>query len=84
MSEDALQTPQALQALQAAAEEYERAAREAELVVYHLRIAAEHFRERDVPRGCAHAFAAYGHLLTTKEVVDHQAIAHAAKSLGPG
>jgi hypothetical protein len=33
-----------------------------------------------VPRGCAHAFAAYGHLLNLSKIVDNQAIAHASKS----
>jgi hypothetical protein len=54
------------------------------MIARHLRVAADHFRARDVPGGCAHAFAAYGHLLTTKDVLDHWAIAHAAKSRAPG
>ena len=37
----------------AAAEKLERAAA-------HCRIAAKHYLDRDVPRGCAHAFAALG------------------------
>lgn len=68
---------------QVAADEYERAAREAELLVHHLRVAAQRFREHDVPRGCAHAFASYGYLLNTKDLLEQLARVHASKSLGP-
>ncbi|MDJ0790139.1 MAG: hypothetical protein QNK05_25375 [Myxococcota bacterium] len=37
-----------------AAEEFRRAAA-------HLDVAAKHFERNDIPRGCAHAFAAQGH-----------------------
>jgi hypothetical protein len=65
------------------AAEFERAARELELAVHHLRVAAQRFRDKDVPRGCAHAFAAQGHLLTTQEIVNQRAIVHASKAVGP-
>jgi hypothetical protein len=68
---------------QAAAEEYDRAAREAELLVHHLRVPAQRFREHDVPRGCAHAFASYGYLLNTQDLLDQLAREHASKSVGP-
>jgi len=55
-------------------------ARQADLIAQHLEIVDRHCRERDVPRGCAHAFAAYGHLPTLSKILDQQAIAHASKS----
>jgi hypothetical protein len=33
-----------------------------------------------VPRGCAHAFAAYGHIRTGQMLIDENAIVHAAKA----
>ena len=69
------------EALAAAAEEFEQAARDLDLAVQHLRTAARHFRERNVPRGCAHAFAAQGHVNVAQGHIDHRAIVHAEKSV---
>jgi len=49
----------------------------------HAVVAARHFRESDVPRGCAHAFALEGHLRrATDEIADLSKL-HAERSL-PG
>ena len=56
-----------------AAEQLERAAA-------HCRIAARHFSERNVPRGCAHAFAALGDVELAREAIAKNAKLHASKS----
>ena len=66
--------------LQAAAKEFEQAAQELELAAQHLRTAAQHFRSREIPRGCAHAFAAHGHIHTAQTHLDHRAVVHASQS----
>ncbi len=53
----------AAEARAAAAATYERAAEEFDAAA-HLRHTARLFREGEVPRGCAHAFAALGHIRT--------------------
>ncbi len=44
----------------------------------HCRTAARHFREREVPRGCAHALAAEGDLAIAREQLTAVARAHAS------
>jgi len=64
----------------AAAEKLERAAA-------HCRIAAKHYLDRDVPRGCAHAFAALGDIASASDAIDANARLHAGKAridLDPG
>lgn len=68
-------------AYETAAAEFEEAARELELAVQHLRTTARHFREHNVPRACAHAFAVYGHMLKAQQRMEESAIAHADKSI---
>ena len=57
----------------AAAEKLERAAA-------HCRIAAKHYTERNVPAGCAHAFAALGDIALAHEAIDENAKLHAGKA----
>ena len=45
-------------ALEATARLYDEAATELEHALGHCRVAAEHFRNHEVPRGAAHAWAA--------------------------
>jgi hypothetical protein len=66
--------------LLATAERYEDSARELDEAAAHLRVAAGHFRERDVARGCAHAFAAYGHLHVAQRQIDEHAVEHRLKA----
>jgi hypothetical protein len=66
--------------LEVAAERCEFVAQELERAALHLRTSAKHFREREVPRACAHLFAAQGHMLETQTVVNERAVVHAAKS----
>lgn len=56
----------------------------------HVRVAAQHFRDREIPRACAHQWAARGHLLKALEGLDEQAREHSERSIsavespGPG
>lgn len=63
---------------------YDRAADELERALEHCRIAAQHFRDRLVPRAAAHAWAARGHLLEAEELLNRQARDHARRSSLPG
>ena len=66
--------------LDAAARLYDDAAEELERAVAHCRRAAEHFRNGEVPRGAAHAWATRGHLLEAGARLDDQAREHRLRS----
>jgi hypothetical protein len=63
-----------------AAAEFDGAADELERAVEHLRIAATHFRDGEIARACAHAFAAEGHMLEARGKIEHRALVHRTKS----
>jgi 1-aminocyclopropane-1-carboxylate deaminase/D-cysteine desulfhydrase-like pyridoxal-dependent ACC family enzyme len=64
-----------------AARLYDAAAEELEQAAKHCRTAARHFRDEEVPRGAAHAWAAFGHLRAAEESLEAQARTHATKSV---
>ncbi len=66
--------------LEATGQLCEDAAAELEQAVAHCRVAAEHFRNGEVPRATAHAWAARGHLLDAEARLDEQAREHALRS----
>ncbi|HEY6150704.1 MAG TPA: hypothetical protein VIW19_09305 [Gaiellaceae bacterium] len=66
--------------LEEAARLYDAAAEELEQAAKHCRTAAGHFRDHEVPRGAAHAWAAHGHIRAAEDSLDEQARAHARKS----
>jgi hypothetical protein len=66
--------------LEAVARLFEGAAEELDQAAAHCRTAARHFRDRAVPRGAAHAWAALGHIRTAEAFLDEQARTHASKS----
>jgi hypothetical protein len=68
------------QRLEAAAQLYEQAAAELVTAAAHARRAAEHFRNGEVPRGTAHAWATRGHLLAAQQPLDEQALEHRLRS----
>jgi hypothetical protein len=68
-------------ALEATAQIYDETAAELELAAQHCRTAAGHFRDREIPRGAAHAWAAQGHLLGAQERLHEQAREFAKKSV---
>ena len=57
----------------AAADELERRAR-------HLRIAARHDYDREIPRGRAHAWAVHGHVRMATTWMDDNAVLQASKA----
>ncbi len=72
---------------QKAAAAYELAAEKLDRAAAHCRIAALHYGNGEVPRGCAHAFAALGDLRQGEELIDANAVLHAGKAsidLDPG
>lgn len=71
MTEESRET--AAVGLESAADELDRA-------VQHLRVAAGHFRDGEVPRACAHTFAAEGHMIEARRMVEHRAVVHRTKS----
>jgi hypothetical protein len=66
--------------LEATAARYDDSAQELERAAAHLRIAAAHFRGHEVARGCAHAFAAYGHIRVVQRQIDEHAEEHRTKA----
>jgi hypothetical protein len=69
------------------AEVFRRAAEKLERAAAHCRIAAKHYADRDVPRGCAHAFAALGDIALAQDAIGENAKLHASKAridLDPG
>jgi len=69
--------------LEATARLYDDAAAELEQALAHCRVAAEHFRNKEIPRGPAHAWAARGHLLKAEALLDEQAREHSGRSSLP-
>jgi len=59
---------------------YDRVAAELERAAAHAAVAAQHFRDENVPRGSAHAWALHGHLLEARAQLDEQAREHARLS----
>jgi hypothetical protein len=68
------------EALEAAARLCDEAAEELEHAARHCRTTARHFRDGDVPRAAAHAWAAFGHVRTADAAMEEQARTHAHKS----
>ena len=66
--------------LEATAKLYDAAARELDRAARHCEVAARHFRDGEVPRGAAHAWAARGHMLEAQTRLDEQAREHASRS----
>lgn len=68
------------QRLEAAAHLYDQAAQELEQAAAHARVAAGHFRDGEVPRGAAHAWATRGHVVAVGRLLDEQALEHRLRS----
>jgi hypothetical protein len=68
------------EALEFTARLCEEAAAELDLAAQHCRSAAGHFRDGEVPRGAAHAWAAHGHAFEAEERLRKQAREHAEHS----
>ena len=59
---------------------YDECASELESALRHARAAARHMRDGDVPRACAHGFAALGHMTSSQRLLEDNAILHASHS----
>jgi hypothetical protein len=70
--------------LDAVAKLCEEAAHELDRAAGHCRVSAEHFRGGEVPRGAAHAWAAFGHAREALDRLEEQARVHATHSRLPG
>lgn len=70
--------------LELAARQYEKAAAELERAIAHCHVAAQRFRVREQASGCAHAWAAQGHMSVARELLDAQARQHRTHALVPG
>jgi len=62
------------------AERFMSAAAQLERAAAHCRIAAQHYTARNVPRGCAHAFAALGDMEIAREAIAENSRVHAGKA----
>jgi hypothetical protein len=65
-------------ALETMAARLDEVAGELERAARHASVAARHFRDKEVPRACAHTLAVEGHLSTCRRLLDEIAVAHAA------
>jgi hypothetical protein len=66
---------------------FKEAAAKLDRAAAHCRIAALHYENREIPRGCAHAFAALGDIRQAETVIDANAILHSGRAsidLDPG
>jgi hypothetical protein len=66
--------------LEEVARQYEQTATECEAAAVHLKRTASHFRHGEVPRACAHAWAALGHLIGAEQLLRRLAELHASRS----
>ncbi len=60
---------------------YDEVAAELERAAAHAGVAAQHFRDENVSRGSAHAWAVHGHLLEAQARLERQAREHARLSV---
>jgi len=67
-------------ALEAQAKRLLQIAEELERAVAHAKIAANHFKSGEVPRGCAHTFAIEGHMRVVTEILSVAAKEHRLKA----
>jgi TPR repeat protein len=66
--------------LEEAARLYEEAAGELDRAARQCAVSAKHFRDGEVPRGTAHAWAALGHIREAEDRLDAQARKHSTKA----
>ena len=67
-------------AREAQALRFDQIAREAEALAAHARDVAVHFRNNEIPRAGAHAFAVDGHLASITRLLSESAIEHSRRS----
>jgi len=77
-------SPEVRERLERAAKLCDEAAHELDRAAGHCRVSAEHFRNGEVPRGTAHAWATYGHVREALDRLEQQARFHATQARLPG
>jgi hypothetical protein len=63
-----------------AASEFDACARELDQAISHYRSVAAHFRQREIPRACAHVCAAQGHIQAAQKRYENWLVAHSRHS----
>lgn len=66
--------------LEKSAQQYDLIAEELERAAKHYRTAGNHFRNGEVPRGTAHAYAGWGHINKAGDLLRAESIVHADNS----
>lgn len=66
--------------LQKSAHQYDLIAEELESASKHYKTAARHFRDKEIPRGAAHAYAGWGHINKAERLLRDESIVHADNS----
>ena len=66
--------------LETSAKQYDEIAKELQKAVEHYKTCAKHFRENEIPRGAAHAFAGWGHMNKAEQLLKDESIVHAENS----
>jgi len=66
--------------LKNSARQYDLVAEELEKASQHYKTAAKHFREKEIPRGAAHAYAGWGHINKAEILLKAESIVHAENS----
>jgi hypothetical protein len=67
--------------LEESAKQYENIADELSKAASHYKTAAHHFRNNEVPRGSAHAYAGWGHINKAEELLKSESIKHSENSI---
>ncbi|MCB1693479.1 MAG: hypothetical protein KDI19_12000 [Pseudomonadales bacterium] len=71
-------------ALQEQSDRFEKIAEELNVAADHARITAKHYRNAEVARAGAHAFALQGHVSNARELFHASARLHASKARTEG
>ncbi len=66
--------------LEIQAKRLQQIAEELESAAAHARTAANHFKQSEVPRACAHSLAVDGHIAAAKELLTEVAKTHRLKT----
>lgn len=66
--------------LERTAKQYDAIAKELEQASLHYKTAAKHFRDAEIPRGTAHAYAGWGHMNKAEILLKAESIHHAENS----
>ena len=69
--------------LEKTAERLDAIAAELTKALGHCRTAADHFRNKEVPRGCAHILALQGHIFQYETILREIAVVHSTKASVP-